>query len=129
MIDQHNARVACVFPDAGPFAYVQKNFTWADVRELRAELPGILRDSRLWWDVATFHGYSWKAGDGIMLLNLQRKDEPGTNFFEMITMGSTGTYRARTSRWFRDRRLYKRTLYDEQRVESVHSASVAAGRA
>jgi hypothetical protein len=119
LIDRHDARVECVFPNAGPFAYVQYNhFTWADGRELRAELPGILRDGRLWWDVETFHGYSWEAGDGIVLLNLQRKDEPGANFFEMITMGSTGAYRARTWHWFRDGRLYKRTLCDEQRIDA-----------
>jgi hypothetical protein len=117
LIDQHRTRVRCEFPSSGPYAYIQYNhFLWDDGRELKAELPGVLRDGKLWWDTPTFHGYSWETDDGILLLNLTRKDEPGAHFFEIITLGSTGDYRARTWQWFKDGRLYKRTLCDEQRV-------------
>ena len=117
LIDRHRAQVRCELPDDGPYAYIQHNlFTWDDGREYRAVLPGVLRDGRLWWDVATFAGYSWETHDGILLLNLTRKDEPGANFFEMITLGATGEHRARTWQWFRDGRLYKRTLCDERLV-------------
>jgi hypothetical protein len=119
-IDRHEARVRCEFPASGPFDYVQHNhFLWADGRETRAVLPGVLRDGRLWWDVETFHGSSWEAGDGIILLNLQRKDEPGAHFFEMITMGATGAHRARTWHWFKDGMLHRRTLCDERRIEAA----------
>ncbi|WP_374142045.1 hypothetical protein [Sphingomonas sp.] len=117
LVDQHDVSVRCEFPEDGPYAYIQYNhFTWPDGREHRAVLPGILRDGKLWWDVETFHGYSWETEDGILLLNLTRKDEPGANFFEMITMGDTGEFRSRTWQWFRDGKLYRRTLCDEQRV-------------
>lgn len=119
LIDQHSASVCCELPDDGQFAYIQHNhFTWPDGREHRAVLPGILRDEKLWWDVETFHGYSWETDDGILLLNLTRKDEPGANFFEMITLGNTGEFRSRTWQWFRDGKLYRRTLCDERRVSA-----------
>lgn len=117
LVDIHRTTVRCEFPDEGPHAYVQTNhFVWDDGREYRAVLPGTFRDGRLWWNVDTFHGYSWETDDGIQLLNLTRKDEPGANFFEMITIGSTGQFRSRTWQWFRDGQLYKRTLCDERLV-------------
>ena len=117
LIDHHRVSIRCEFPDDGPYAYIQHNhFQWDDGREHRAVLPGVLRDRRLWWNVDTFHGYSWETDDGILLLNLTRKDEPGANFFEMITLGSTGEHRARTWQWFREGKLYRRTLCDEYRV-------------
>ena len=117
VIDVHKASVRCSFPDEGAYVYLQHNlFTWNDGREHRAVLPGVLRDDRLWWDVDTFSGYSWETRDGILLLNLTRKDEPGANFFEMITLGDTGEHRSRTWHWFRDGKLYKRTLCDEHLV-------------
>lgn len=117
LLDQHRVTVRCEFPEVGPHVYIQHNhFIWDDGRETRAVLPGVIRDGMLWWDVETFHGYSWETRDGILLLNLTRKDEPGANFFEMITIGSTGEFRSRTWQWFRDGKLYRRTLCDEERV-------------
>ncbi len=117
LLDEHQATVRCSFPTEGPYAYIQYNhFVWADGREHRVELPGILRDGKLWWDLPTFHGCCWESNDGILLLSLERKDEPGARFFEMIVLGDTGTHRARTWHWFKDGRLYKRTLCDETLV-------------
>lgn len=116
-VDTHRVRIACRFPDDGPHAYVQHNlFVWDDGREARSTLPGTLRGDRLWWDTPTFHGSAWETHDGILMLNLTRKDEPGASFFETIVMGAGGAHRARTWQWFRDGRLYRRTLCDEQRV-------------
>jgi hypothetical protein len=114
LLDEHQATVRCEFPAEGPFAYIQYNhFTWADGREARAELPGVFRDGKLWWDVPTFSGSCWETDDGILLLNLERKDAPGARFFEIIVLGDTGQHRARTWHWFQDGQLYKRTLCDE----------------
>jgi hypothetical protein len=119
LIDSHQARVVCEFPAHGQHVYIQHNhFIWDDGREVRATLPGILRGDRLFWDTPTFSGHSWESHDGIILLNLDRKDEPGANFFEMITIGKTGEHRARTWHWFRDGRLFKRTLCDERRISA-----------
>lgn len=119
VLDTHTARVRCEFPTSGPYVYIQHNhFIWEDGREHKAELPGVFKDGRLWWDTETFHGSAWEANDGIILLNLDRKDEPGARFFEMIVMGDTGEHRARTWHWFKDGKLFKRTLCDEWRIES-----------
>jgi hypothetical protein len=119
LLDEHRVRIRCEFPDSGDYAYLQHNhFIWADGREHRVTLPGVLRDDRLWWDVNTFSGYAWETLDGILLLNLKRKDEPGANFYEMITLGSDGRHRARTWQWFRDGKLYKRTLCNEWRADT-----------
>ncbi len=116
-LDQHATTVICEFPEKGPYAYIQRNhFRWEDGREYRAELPGIFKNDRLWWDTDTFHGSAWQTHDGLILLNLFRKDEPGANFVEIIAMGGDGFHRSRTWHWFKDGKLYKRTLCEEKRV-------------
>ncbi len=119
IIDRHQTRVECIFPDSGPYAYIQKNlFTWDDGREYRAELLGSLKGNKLWWDTDTFQGCAWETEFGVTLLNLERKDEPGCRFYEMITMGDSGVDRARTWQWFNaEGKLYKRTLCDEYLIE------------
>jgi len=80
-------------------------------------LNGTLKENRLHWDTGTFSGYAWTTTDGIILLSLDRKDEPGAMFYENIVMGKTKTHRARTRHWFKDGQLYKRTLCDECRLK------------
>ena len=118
IVDVHKSRVECIFPSEGDHAYIQKNlFQWDDGREYRATLNGILRDNKLWWDNENFDGCSWETEFGLILLNLNRKDDPGANFYEIICMGDSGVDRARTWHWFKDGKLFKRTLCDEVRVE------------
>lgn len=117
LVDRHRASVECIFPEDGPYAYIQYNhFTWDDGREVRAELPGVLRDGKLWWDTETFKGCAWETDYGLIMLNLERKDDPGANFYEIIALGDDGTHRARTWHWFKDGKLFKRTLCDERRI-------------
>ena len=116
-IDRHGTRVVCEFPKTGRYAYIQHNtFTWNDGRVLNVTLPGEFRDGKLWWDTETFHGCAWQSDADIVLLDLHRYDDPGARFFEMITLGETGTHRARTWQWFKNGRLFKRTLCNEHLV-------------
>ena len=118
LVDQHDARIECIFPASGPHVYVQQNtFTWPDGAVKKATLPAIFRDGKLWWDVETFSGWAWETAFGLVLLNLARKDDPGANFFEMIALGESGLHRARTWHWFKDGALTRRTLCDEIRVD------------
>lgn len=118
LIDAHEAQVECEFPTDGPYVYVQHNtFTWADGATKKATLPAVFHDGKLWWDVDAFTGWGWESEFGLILLNLTRKDDPGANFFEMITLSDTGRHRARTWHWFKDGALIRRTLCDEIRVE------------
>lgn len=117
VIDKHKVRIRCEFPTTGEFVYIQHNhFIWDDGREYKATLPGVFKGDRLWWDLETFKGSAWETKDGLILLNLDRKDDPGANFFELIAMGSTGKHRSRTWHWFKDGKLFKRTLCDEWKV-------------
>ncbi|MEP2987861.1 MAG: hypothetical protein ABJL11_09720 [Parasphingorhabdus sp.] len=116
-VDVHNARVECIFPAEGPYAYIQKNlFTWADGREYHSTLNGVLRDGKLWWNNEIFEGCGWETDFGLILLNLERKDDPGANFYEIICLGDDDKHRARTWHWFKDGQLFKRTLCDEYRA-------------
>lgn len=119
IIDQHKTRVECIFPDEGEYAYIQKNhFIWTDGKEYKVELLGTLKGNKLWWDNDSFSGCSWESEYGQILLNLDRKDEPGSRFYEMISLGDSGEYRGRVWQWFNaEGKLYKRTLCDEKRVQ------------
>lgn len=114
LLDRHATRIICEFPDDGPHAYVQHSrYRWDDGRTWEAVLPGVLRDGRLWWDSERFHGSGWEAGDGLICLNLVRKDEPDSFYHELISLGPDGRTRSRVWQWFQHGRPWKRTLCDE----------------
>ncbi len=116
--DQHATKVICEFPDDGGDVFYRQHiqFKWDDGRTRNDMFEGIPRGGKLWYDTPNFQGPSWETDDGLILLNLQRKDEPGAHFFEIIMMGDTGEHRARTWHWFRNGKLYRRTLCNETRV-------------
>ena len=116
IVDEHESRVECLFPDDGSWHYVQRNrFVWADGRVRESEFGGRLDGERLVWDTDTFCGHAWTTGPGVVLLELDRKDLPDTRFTEIILMGTDGRSRARTWHWFRNGGFYQRTLCDETR--------------
>lgn len=116
LVDEHDSQVECVFPESGPYHYVQRNlFTWSDGRTHEVEFGGVLRGDRVYWDTETFRGYGWSTADDIVLLTLERKDVAEASFTEIIVLGADGNNRARTWHWFKAGRLYQRTLCDEYR--------------
>ena len=117
VIDQYQSRIECVFPDDGPWVYVQKNhYAWPDGRVFETGFGGELRGDRIWWDTDRFRGYGWATLDDIVMLTLDRKDNPGESFSEMIVLAPDRNYRARTWQWFRDGKPFQRTLCDERKV-------------
>jgi hypothetical protein len=117
LVDRHATRIICEFPDSGPHAYVQHSrYIWADGRTWEGTLPAVLRDGRLWWDSERFHGSGWEAGDGLICLNLVRRDAPDSFYHELISLSPDGLSRQRTWQWFQYGRPWKRTLCDEVRV-------------
>lgn len=117
LIDRHESRVSCEFPDTGEFAYVQHNtFTWADGQRQSATLPGRLENDRLTWDTDRFSGFAWQTDEDVIMLRLERKDEPGVHFVEAIILPDReAAERARTWHWFKAGRLIRRTLCHERR--------------
>lgn len=117
LIDQHRMWTRCEFPAAGPYAYIQHNhLRWDDGRELHYEFGGAFDGELLRWDIDRFSGHGWQTREGTVMLRLDRKDEPGVHFIEMINLSADGRTRARTWQWFRDGTPFKRTLCDEWRI-------------
>ncbi|MEO1100958.1 MAG: hypothetical protein AAFW65_03840 [Pseudomonadota bacterium] len=111
------SRVICEFPEEGEVFYRQSIELTGETGEVHhATFDGIAKDDHVWFDTPTFVGKSWETQDGVVLLNLERKDEPGAHFVEAIIMARGGERRARTWHWFKDGALYRRTLCDEARV-------------
>lgn len=119
LLDEHASEVRCEFPQAGEHAYVQHNrFTWPDGREVTSTLPGVLKHDRLYWDTEAFSGYAWQTEEGVIMLRLDRKDEPGVHFIEAIVLAHpTALERARTWHWFENGALIRRTLCHEHRAD------------
>lgn len=117
LIDAHRTWTRCEFPPAGPYAYVQHNrLTWPDGREAAYSFGGTFDGEMLRWDTDRFVGHGWETREGVLMLRLDRRDDPGVHFIEMIMLGGDGRSRARTWQWFRDGVPFKRTLCDEVRV-------------
>jgi hypothetical protein len=112
------SKVWCEFPESGPVFYRQRIELHHAAGSVTASVfDGVAQDDHLWFDTPTFRGKSSETIDGVILLNLQRKDEPGANFVEVIVLGEGGRHRARTWHWFRQGNLFRRTLCDERRVD------------
>lgn len=111
------SRVVCEFPTQGEVFYRQSiELTNAAGEVHMAQFDGVARGDHVWFDTPTFRGRSWESEDGVILLNLARKDEPGAHFVEVIILAEGGKTRARTWHWFKAGALYRRTLCDEVRV-------------
>ena len=124
IIDQHKSRVQCIFPDDGfpdnpNVVYRQHNhFEWANGQTYDMQFDGILIDEKIYWDTATFQGYGWSVANNMVVLDLQRKDEPGASFQEIIVIGNDKNQRARTWHWFKQGKCFKRTLCNEWLIQS-----------
>lgn len=117
LLDQHRMITRCEFPPEGEFAYVQHNrLLWEDGRETDRSFGGRYNDGQLYWDTDRFVGHGWETLEGVLMLRLDRKDEPGVHFIEMITLSGDGMSRARTWQLFRGGVPFRRTLCDEVRV-------------
>lgn len=117
LLDRHHTWTRCDFPTTGEFAYVQSNrLTWDDGREVERSFGGVYGDGLLQWDTERFVGTGWETREGVLMLRLDRKDEPGVHFIETISLSDDGATRARTWQWFEQGRPTRRTLCDEHRV-------------
>jgi hypothetical protein len=128
--DEHRSRLVCSFPEGGEFDYDQMNYySWADGRRDIRPFPAVLQGDRIVFKSALIDG--WAADVPLdthkrtTMLNWVRKGEPGVYLYEMIQLSDCGNYRSRAWHWFREGRLFQRTLIDEQRVG--HDPGVVKG--
>ena len=124
-IDEHRSRLVCRFPDGGRFAYDQTNhYSWADGRRDVRGFPANAGPTgdRIVFDSDLIDG--WAADVALdtaartTMLHWVRRNEPGVYLYEMIQISDCGRYRSRVWHWFRDGRLFQRTLIDEEKVSS-----------
>lgn len=117
LIDEHRMWTGCEFPATGEFAYIQHNkLSWPDGRTAEHRFGGTWDGELLHWNTDRFTGFGWETLDGIVTLRLDRKDDPGVHFVEMINLSTDGNTRSRTWQWFKDGVPFRRTLCDEWRV-------------
>lgn len=120
-IDEHRSRLVCRFPRGGPYPYHQTNhYRWADGRIEVRDFPALIRDGRLIWQGDLIRGWAAEVPldefGRTSMLYWVRRSEPGIYVYEMIHLSDCGRYRSRVWQWFRDGRLVKRTLIDEQKL-------------
>jgi hypothetical protein len=117
ILDRHESHLTCEFPREGVFPYYQTNrYTWADGKKEEHKFPGIYRDKALWFDTERVDGKAWEVDDATIMLRFSYKGKPSMSLYEMIQISPCNNYRARTWHWFRDNKIEKRTLIQEERM-------------
>lgn len=117
IVDRHKSHLTCQFPQDKPDSYYQINrYQWEDGRQQEFRFPGIYRDKKLWFDTERLYGYSWEADDSTILLWITYKDISEEMYiYEMIQISPCNNHRARTWHWFKNDRIYQRTIIQETR--------------
>lgn len=117
LLETHTVFLEHAFPASGGFAHVQTSrFSCEDGQEHELVQKSILRDDRLCWNNGTFKGCIWEADHGIILLNMHQIEYPNICLNEMICLEPDAKRRSRTRQWFREGKLFKRTICDEIRL-------------
>ena len=117
------SHLSCLFPPDGEWAYHQINrYNWDDGTYEENHFPAKYRDGRIWWDTDRIVGSAWELERDdkgrTVCLTWDRKDLDGVYFYEMIQISADDSARNRTWHWFKDDRLFKRTIISEHRVAS-----------
>jgi hypothetical protein len=115
--DQHESRLLCRFPVSG-HAYHQTNYyRWANGKRETRDFPATVENGRLKWDNEFIVGWACDVAlddfKRTTMLNWTRTGEPDLYLYEMIQLSDDGKSRARVWQWFKNDRLFMRTLVDE----------------
>lgn len=117
-VDEHRSRLLCRFVDEE--TYHQTNYYfWEDGRSEVKDFPTKIDGNRL---VFYTHIDGWAAEvpldtfNRTTMLNWTRHNEPGIYLYEMIQVSDDRKSRSRVWQWFREGRLFQRTLIDENFV-------------
>ncbi len=116
--DEHLSRLLCRFIDEE--TYHQTNYYfWEDGRSEVKDFPTRIDGKKL---VFYTHINGWAAEvpldtyNRTTMLNWTRHGEPGVYLYEMIQVSDDRKSRSRVWQWFKDGRLFQRTLIDENFV-------------
>lgn len=118
ILDKHKSHLTCQFPADGDYSYYQTNrYEWADGKKEEHQFPGNYRDKKLWFDTERIEGKAWEVDDSTIILWFSYKTIPNAYLYEMIQISACNNYRSRTWHWFKDDRLFQRTLIQEERMQ------------
>lgn len=116
--DEHRSRLLCRFVDEE--TYHQTNYYfWEDGKTEVKDFPTRIEGKKL---VFYTHIDGWAAEvpldtyNRTTMLNWTRHNEPGIYLYEMIQASDCRKYRSRVWQWFREGKLFQRTLIDEHFV-------------
>jgi len=119
VLDRHEARLSCTFPDEGEFEYLQINrYHWDDGREEVINFPAHLSNGELVFDTDRMLGYAREIDDRTIVLTWSYRWAPESYLYEMIQISADNAHRARTWHWFEGDRCVKRTLISEHRLDA-----------
>lgn len=117
ILDKYNSHLTCQFPEDSPYPYYQINrYQWPNGKQEEHQFPGTYRDKKLWFDTERIQGCAWEADDSIIILHFTYKTMPEMSLYEMIAISPCNQHRARTWHWFKNNKLYQRTLIQEERM-------------
>ncbi|MEM0984734.1 MAG: DUF3598 domain-containing protein [Pseudomonadota bacterium] len=120
LIDVHDSRLICRFPDEGHPYHQTNYYRWADGKRETRDFPAKVANGRLFWDNEFINGWACDVAlddfGRTTMLNWTRTGEPDLYLYEMIQLSDDGQSRARVWQWFKADRLFQRTLVDERRV-------------
>lgn len=117
-VDAHRSRLICRFPDEN--TYHQTNYYfWPDGKYEERDFPTRIEDNKLVF-YTNIDGWAAEVPldtyNRTVMLNWTRHDEPDLYLYEMIQVSDCRQHRARTWHWFKDGKLFQRTLIDEKFV-------------
>jgi hypothetical protein len=93
---------------------------------------GDIRDGRIWFSNERLDGWSMDipgdpTGRGAIIV-MNYKDGSGTYVYEIVTRSDDGKRRSRATQYFKDGKLERRTLIDEEKVTDDWAAYEAANK-
>lgn len=123
IIDRHQSRLVCRLFDGpdGDAKLCQTNiYTWDDGQQEIRYFEGVFRGDRIWIQNDLIDGWTSEveldATRRTIMVGWTRPSEPGFRYYEMITVAEDGKAKNRTWHWYRQGRLFQRTLINEERV-------------
>lgn len=120
VLDEHTAELQCLFPKKGKYPFVQINkYIWADGKVQEMELPALFKNGSLNWRAPHIDGKLWQVGDGETLMaKWVHKGDTRNHLIETIHLHKFDQERTRNWIWFRNEKLFRRTLINEKRAHS-----------
>jgi hypothetical protein len=117
ILDNHQSHLSCQFPENNPSSYYQINrYTWENGKQEEHKFPGTYQDKKLLFDTERIQGKAWEVDDSTVIFWFGYKQFPDMYLYEMIHISPDNNNRARTWHWFKNGKIYQRTLIQEERV-------------